>query len=133
MNEKNKIHAYLLRAEMFESMGELDNAAAEYSSALKEIKLADNQVLRIEVLLAQIKCTKDYSKVIDDLKQCEENLNATDNDTTSISLKVIVYDTIANCCLKLGKFSNVITYAEKRSMVLKMRSLSHYHLSLIHI
>ncbi|CAM4815060.1 unnamed protein product [Rotaria magnacalcarata] len=67
---------------------------------------------------------------IEGLKQLETMLNAADNDTTLISLKVIVYDMIADNYLKQSKYPKAITYANKNSIPLKMLSLSQYHPSL---
>lgn len=130
INEDSNLHASLLLADMFEAIDDLENAEQVYMSALDQIKRMEDQPLLIEVSLARIKCYTSDAKVIEDLKALENILNVNDIDTTRISLKAIVYDTLADYYFKLKKHSAAITYTDTKSITLKMRSLSNYHPSL---
>ena len=129
-SEHSNLHGCLLLADMFEVVGDLRSAEQAYRSALDYIKTTNDQPLFIEVSLAQIKCSSSDTKAIEDLKSLETILSVSDTDTTRISLKAIIYDTLASYYLKLGKFAAAVNYADVKSITLKMRSLSHYHLSL---
>ncbi|CAF3668752.1 unnamed protein product [Rotaria socialis] len=130
MKENDNFHANLLLAEMFQATHDFKQAEETYTNSLKKIQAMKDQALFIEVSIAKIHCFEDDTKAIEDLKQLETILNANDNDTTRISLKAIVYDMITDYYLKQSKYIAVITYANKNSIPLKMRSLSQYHPSL---
>ncbi|CAF3637599.1 unnamed protein product [Rotaria socialis] len=130
MKENDNFHANLLLAEMFQATHDFKQAEETYTNSLKKIQAMKDQALFIEVSIAKIHCFEDDTKAIEDLKQLETILNVNDNDTTRISLKAIVYDMITDYYLKQSKYIAVITYANKNSIPLKMRSLSQYHPSL---
>lgn len=130
IKENENLHVRLLVAEIFEVMSDFKRAENEYTNSLKKFQSMNDQPLLIEISLARINSLDEDSKAIEDLKQLDSTLSANDADITRISLKAIVCDMIAYYYLKLNKYSTAINYANKNSIPLKMRSLSHYHPSL---
>ena len=124
------LYVFLLLAEMYERVDDFNNADQAYISALNLMKTMKDEPLLVEISLSRIKCYTSDTKAIDDLTALEKQLNVIDADTTWISLQAIVCDTLASYYAKIGKYSIAITYADTKSITLKMRSLSHYHLSL---
>jgi len=135
-SNSDKLYAvYLLLGDMYKQQHEYKKAVESFDQALPLIKSLKNQkdrVLEIEVELARSDCLvrDDQSRnAIDDLQKLAKSLKLNDTDTKRISLKVIVYDTLARYYLKEKKYELFDNIA-KESMILKLRSFSQYHPSL---
>jgi tetratricopeptide (TPR) repeat protein len=135
-SKSDKLYAvYLLLGDMYKQQHEYKKAVESFDQALTLIKSLSNQkdrVLEIEVELARSDClVRDGQSrnAIDDLQKLAKSLKLNDTDTKRISLKVIVYDTLARYCLIEKKYELFDNIAEE-SMILKLRSFSQYHPSL---
>ena len=126
--------AYLLLADMFKYQQKYQEAIDHFNAAFKLLGLLNNEtdrVLETEIKLACSDCLIYINKkeAINQLEKLGKSLTSSDIDTKRISLKVIVYDTLAQYYLKEQKyqlFDNIIEI----STTLKLRSFSQYHPSL---
>lgn len=126
--------AHLLLADIYKHQRQYTEAIDNLNSALEEIKSLETQkdrVLEIEVKLIRSECSihANPGDAIDKLLELGSSLKSNDTDTKRISLKVIVYDTLAQYCLKQKNYDRFDDIAEK-SKALKLRSFSPYHPSL---
>ncbi|CAF4996231.1 unnamed protein product, partial [Rotaria sp. Silwood1] len=126
---------YLLLADMFKHQHEYEKSIENFDQALKSLKSLESQkdrVLEIEIKLARIDClikTDQNDEVITKLETLRKSLKSNDTDTKRISLKVIIYDTLARYFSMQKNYKLFDSNAEE-SLALKLRCFSQYHPSL---
>ncbi|CAF2711151.1 unnamed protein product [Rotaria sp. Silwood2] len=126
---------YLLLADMLKHQHEYKKSIENFDQALKSLKSLESQkdrVLEIEIKLARIDClikTDQNNEAITKLETLRKSLRSNDTDTKRISLKVIIYDTLARYFL-MQKNYKLFDINVEESLVLKLRCFSQYHPSL---
>ncbi|CAF1343170.1 unnamed protein product [Adineta steineri] len=109
---------------------------------IKQSKTQKDRVLEVEVNLTRIECIKEAKQnakifdeqknanVIDELKKLDRSLKTNGSDTKYVTLKVIIYDTLARYYLEEPNYEEFDRVAEK-SVTYKIRNFSQYHPSLV--
>ncbi|CAF1307133.1 unnamed protein product [Adineta ricciae] len=130
-----KLVACLLLAELYKQQSDFNLAIDNCDQALQLVKQSKNQkdrVLEIEVSLTRIECIskiRTNTNAIDELIKLDRSLRTDGSDTKYVTLKVIVYDTLARYYLSEQNYSEFDVVAE-RSVTYKIRNFSQYHPSL---
>ncbi|CAF3778658.1 unnamed protein product [Adineta steineri] len=136
LDDDMKLAAYLLLANLYKQQFNYQEAIENFNQALKVLKQLNTQkdrVLEIEISLTRIECLSEMSQTNDalvELHKLEKSLKVNDTDTKCVSLKVIVYDTLARYYLIQKEYDLFDRIAEK-SVIYKLRSFSPYHPSLV--
>ncbi|CAF4071804.1 unnamed protein product [Adineta steineri] len=140
-----KLVACLLLTNLYKHQLDEKSAVDNCDQALELIKQSKTQrdrVLEVEVNLTRIECIKEAKQntkifdelkntnVIDELKKLDRSLNINGSDTKYVTLKVIVYDTLARYYLAEQNYEEFDRVAEK-SVLYKIRNFSQYHPSLV--
>lgn len=140
---------YLLLADIFKHQHKYEQSITSSERALEllkslqksnqtievftSLKTQKDRVFEIEIKLTSIDCSiktdQNNTDIVTDLETLKKSLRANDTDTKRISLKVIIYDTLARYFLMQKDYTSFDRIVEQ-SLVLKLRCFSQYHPSL---
>ncbi|CAF3539810.1 unnamed protein product [Adineta steineri] len=135
-NDDMKLATYLLLANLYKQQFNYHEAIENFNQALRILKQLNTQkdrILEIEISLTRIECLSEMSQnngALVELRELGKSLKVNGMDTKRVSLKVIVYDTLARYYLTHQEYDLFDDIAEK-SVIYKLRNFSQYHPSLV--